>query len=506
MRLFPSIFGRKDKSGADVPEEADVPEVVTKADAMKEIQIREEVSAGVTARRYTELLEAVDGLTHPSVVDNNFMEMFRTIPEVAWPIDYIARRISEAHFDIKRVKDDSLVYCSRNNIDSVIKRPNPVTTWSELVYMHFVYFLATGNAYFRASMPETFSPDVPKCQYCDNYWILPADKVKTVPNNHEYGVPLFGLAEIDDIIKGYKLNIEPYQQFLIPTHQIWHSRDGLPNYLSSGNFLKSDSRLKSLKKPIANLLAVYTARNVIYVKRGGLGFIVSRKEDETGTVALDPDEKKELQESFGKGYGVGVGQSPYVITDVPVDFVRTNLSIAELQPFEETLHDAVAIAGRYGIPAVLVPRKDQATFSNQDAAEKSVYDSVIIPMANKFCRELTTFLGLDKKGYYLSADFGDVACLQTGRKDAEEVKTKEFDRMMRQFNAGLLTLDDILGAMHMESKADALPIFGKTKWEMTPEELEQVNSIVNNIANQKTSKEKEDEGSNEKPDVRDEGK
>jgi len=44
------------------------------------------------------------------------------------------------------------------------------------------------------------------------------------------------------------------------------------------------------------------------------------------------------------------------------DFVRTNLSIAELQPFEETLADAINIAGAYGIPAVLVPRKDQSTF------------------------------------------------------------------------------------------------------------------------------------------------
>ena len=38
-----------------------------------------------------------------------------------------------------------------------------------------------------------------------------------------------------------------------------------------------------------------------------------------------------------------------------LSFVRTNLTIAELQPFEETLADAISISGAYGIPAVLVP-------------------------------------------------------------------------------------------------------------------------------------------------------
>ena len=62
---------------------------------------------------YHQMLAKIDSLVHPSVVDNNFLKMFETIPEVFWPIDYIAKRISEAHFDLKRVKDDSIVWCNR---------------------------------------------------------------------------------------------------------------------------------------------------------------------------------------------------------------------------------------------------------------------------------------------------------------------------------------------------------------------------------------------------------
>ena len=459
------------------------------------------VSVPLTDLRYRQIMDMMDSIMHPTTVGNNFLELFRTVPEVFWPINYIASRISQAHFDIKRVKDNSLVWCNRINIDSILRQPNPVTTWRELVYQHFVYKLATGNAFLRASLPEHFGPDTLICRMCDNYWELPADKVFVVPMHYSYGIPIFGIAKKEELIQGYKLQIEPYQGLIIPWFQIWHDRDGLPEYLIESKFLKSDSRLMSQKRPIANLIAVYEARNLIYIKRGGLGFIVARKIDETGTVALDPDEKKELEKTVQANYGITEGKLPYSVTDLPVDFVRTNLSISDLQPFDETLADAIQIASVFNIPAVLVPRKDQSTFSNQDAAEKSVYTGTIIPMTKRFCEELTLFLGLEKKGYYIDCDFSDVACLQTGRKDGEQVKSLELDRDLKAFNAGLITLDDIRSHMHQETKADTIPLFGKLKFEMTPEELEIVNKIINIITSKGESNVREDE----KPSVGNEG-
>lgn len=498
MKLLERLFTPKSTSSA----------LVKKEDTEREVAVRESESVRVDSWRYLDLLNKLDGLASPTVVDNNFLQMFKTIPEVFWPIDYIAKRISEAHFDLKRIKDDSIVWCNRLNVDKFLTAPNPVMTWREVVYQHFVYKLATGNAFFRAAMSDAFTEDALKCVYCNNYWELPANMVNVIPNIHSYGVPLFGVVEKEDMIKGYRLNMGEYAKLIIPTSQIWHDRDGLPVYHQTDNFLKAQSRLLSQKKPIANLLAVYEARNIIYVKRGGLGFIVSQKHDDTGTVAMTPDEKESLRKEMNR-YGVGQGQSPFGVTDIPINFVRTNLSISELQPFEETLEDAIKIAGAFNIPAVLVPRKDQATFSNQESAEQSVYYATIIPSAKRFCEELTTFLGLDKKGYYLDCDFSDVACLQVGRKDAETVKKLELERMLTQFAAGLCTLDDIRAVMHEDSKADSIPLFGKLKFEMTPQELE----IVNQIMNPQTSKGesngqntiKSSDGNVEEPSVRNQG-
>ena len=244
---------------------------------------------------------------------------------------------------------------------------------------------------------------------------------------------------------------------------------------------------------------MYEARNVIYVKRGGLGFIISKKEDPTGTVAMSEKEKTNLLDQVDGRYGIGKGKSPYGISDIPIDFIRTNLSIKELEPFEETLADAISIAGAFGIPAVLVPRKDQSTFSNQSTAEKAVYSSKIIPMANQFCDDLTSFLGLAESGFYLKADFSHVDCLQLGRKESEEVKKIINDRCRSQFESGLITLNDWRAQID-ESKIEN-PLFDKLKFDMSDEELDKVNRVINN-----TQKISEDEGRNQTPAVQNQGK
>lgn len=428
----------------------------------------------------------------PRVADSNFITLFNTIPEVFFPIDFIARRIAGAHFEIRRYSDDSIVYCTGRNGDkdrmnAILMAPNCIQRWREVVYMHHVYKLATGNAFMRAPMADAFK-DSPKWKYCKNFWSVPSNHVKVLPPTKP--IPMFGVGGLEDFVSGYQLLNYNEPLMNIPTWQMWHDRDGMPSFITglSANYLKSESRLSSLKMPMGNLLAVYEARNVIYVKRGALGFIVAKRDGgELGTQAMKPSEKEELVKDLNGRYGFGDKKMPVGITDVPLEFVRLNLSINELQPLEENLQDAITIAGAYGIPSVLVPRKDQSTFSNQNSAEKAVYTSVIIPMANQFCEDLTLFLGLDINGYYVTCNFNDVDCLQVGLKEAEQVKKMVNERYLSQFNNGLVTYNDWRGAIHEAALPD--DIFNKTKFEMTPEELQRIESIIKpNSQNTSTGK------------------
>lgn len=441
----------------------DIP--LTKADS--NAQVPEHID--ITDRRAVEYRREI---AMPYVAGHNFMQLFLTVPEVFFPIDFIASRISKAHFEIKRMKDDSVVWCNRR-MSRILANPNCLMGWQDIVYEHFVYKLTTGNAFLRAAMSDAFADGL-KYKMCDHYWALPSNYVTINPARQAC---LYGICDKNDLISDYSLEITG-GIVDIPTWQVWHDRDGVVSTDFGPSYLKATSRLMAAIKPISNLIAVYEARNVIYVKRGGLGFLVSQKRDAAGTAAMTPNEKRQVSEHLTKEYGLGAKQSPIGVSDVPMTFIRTNLSIQELQPFEETLEDAVKIASVFGIPRELVPSKDHSTYSNLTGAEKSYYTGVIIPMAKQFCDGLTTFLGLDKDGLYIDCDFSDVDCLQVGLKDAEEVKKMVNDRCKMQFDNGLITLNDWRAQIHesqIEEGDD--PLFSKLKFQMDEQELARVTKI-----------------------------
>jgi hypothetical protein len=434
----------------------------------------------------------------PYFCGENYLQLFESVPEVYFPINFIASRIAGATFEVKRVKDDSIVY-SRKEFNKFLDQPNCLMKFRELVYLHFVYKLATGNAFMRAAMGEGINADR-RWRWCDNFWELPAERMQVVPNRDMTN--MFGIATKDELIKAYRLELGFTAYRDIEPAEIWHDRDGKPSFYSDNNFMLSSSRLQSQQKSISNLIAVYQARNLIYVKQGGLGFIVSKKTDPTGTVALTDKEKESIRSQHDARYGITGDRLPYGISDVPIDFIRTNLSIADLQPFDETLQDAITIAGAFGIPSVLVPRKDQSTFSNQSTAEKAVYSSQIIPMTKRFCQDLTSFLGLEEDGYYLDCCFRDVDCLQDGLKDAEEVKKLLNERCRMQFLSGLITINDWRAQICEEKlvSEDYPEVFDKVIFNMTDEEIAFINRVFN------IKSEIENETRNQAPTVQDEGK
>lgn len=247
--------------------------------------------------------------------------------------------------------------------------------------------------------------------------------------------------------------------------------------LGSGvNHLDGRSRLETLKYPISNLMAVYEARNAIYLKRGAIGAIVSKKTDQSGSVSLTRAEKDQIQKDYIENYGFSASKNTALITNVPIDYIRFNMSIEELMPFEETLADAVQIAGEYNVPAVLIPRKDQATFSNQDAAEKSFYENTIIPEANNFCKALNSFLGLENDGLYLDVSFGHIPVLQPNAEKEAATKKLVSETCKMNFLAGVITLNDWIAAIGGERIGEK--IYSKYILQMTEDELVRIERFI----------------------------
>ena len=72
----------------------------------------------------------------PYFCGENFLQLFESVPEVFFPINYIASRIAGATFEVKRVKDDSIVYY-RKEFNKFLDQPNCLMTDRELAQATF---------------------------------------------------------------------------------------------------------------------------------------------------------------------------------------------------------------------------------------------------------------------------------------------------------------------------------------------------------------------------------
>lgn len=427
-------------------------------------------------------LDNYDLLFSPFTCTSNFIKLFETVPEVYFPVKFIIDKINTGIFRLKRSDDDSVVW-DNDSVNRFLTRPNALFSFKEFTSQHFAFKLLTGNSFIKASVPGTLHIKGNLWELCNNYWVLPSVNVNIkTPSS----VPLFSTAKLEDIIKYYELSINGRMEQIDPC-AVLHTKELNISESNSGDYFRGNSRLLAQKKPISNLIAVYEARNIIYVKRGALGMFVSNKKDEMGTSPLTPRESDAIREEYENSYGVTKGKSPIGVVNHPVDFIKISASIQDLQPFEETISDACQIAGAFGIPSELIPRKDHSTFSNQDATEKKVYTSVIIPEATEFARDLTRFLGLDKSGLYLDVDFSHVDCLQAGKKEEQETNKVVSERCRMEFLSGVITMNDWRARVG-ESKVEST-LYDKLLLEMDEADLAKIKNIVS--MNQTTKKDGE---------------
>lgn len=412
-------------------------------------------------------------LLHGYYADSNFIELFYCLPEVASAVDQIARRVADADWQFRKTWNDEVDY-SDLQFNRIFQKPNPLLSFKDFVYQAVCYEILTGKQFFFQNIPSSLPIEWASLVA---WWNLPANKtIIDVDKN----VDIYNTTEISEFVRRYT----------IPNgkggRKVFDASRVLPMVnmsLFEGNDIKCAApRILGAEKAIKNLIPVYEARGVIYIKRGALGFIVSKKSDNDGTVPLLPSEKQSLQNDYAQSNGLTGGKNTVVVSSEPVEFVKTAMSIQELQPFDETLADAIAIYATLSIPRHLVPSKDQSTFSNASADMKTFYDEIIIPWANRYAQAWNEYFQLPAKNRrYIYADFSKKAILQENRKEKATADKTIGETFEKAFLNSACTLNEWIVARG--EKRSTNPIFDKRLIEMTPEEIE----IVKNALNLKAS-------------------
>lgn len=423
----------------------------------------------------------------------NFVELFHCLPEVFAPVHEIASRVSDCNWQLRKIRkgggenDDQPIYTD-SQFNRLFTQPNPLMAMKQFVYQAVVYEILTGKQFFYANIPSTLPNEF---NSVINWWNLQAQSVKAEVNEN---VDPYSATTLSDFIR-------KYTQPVNGRNRTFTTETVLPicnlSLSKSHDINTARSILRGADKPIRNLIPVYEARGTIYVKRGALGFMVSRKSDDSGLQPLTKLEKERALKDMESTYGLSRGKSPMGITDVPLDFVRTAMSIQELQPFDETLADAVAIYAVLRVPRHLVPSKDTSTYANAASDMKSFYADVIIPWAQRYAEAWTNFFKLEDNRKYIHADFSHVPVLQDNRKEKAEVDKINGTVYLQRFTSGICTLNDWIAATG--AQASPLALYNKRIYEMTPEELEQVKAVFNmkSVVPADGEKEKEDSPENE---------
>lgn len=438
-------------------------------------------------------LRALEDLLSGHYAAHNYLELFYLLPEIFAPIHEIASRVSDAVWQLRSFSTDELIY-SDDNFNRLFTQPNPLNTMRQLVYQAVCFEIVTGKNFFYKNIPSTLTQQLSSVV---NWWNLPANHTHA---HLKEGFDPYTSTAISDFVL----------QYSIPDHRGGKRIFDVKNILPIINFSLhkptdingAHSMLQGAHKAIKNLIPVYEARGAIYIKRGAMGFWVSQKTDDTGRIALTPPEIKQARQTLESEYGVTSGKSPVGIVSAPMSFERSSMSIQELQPFDETLADALAIYTVLRVPRHLVPSKDNSTFANADSDQKSFYSDVIIPWAKRYADLWTTWLGIDTKlNYkrYIYADFSHIDILQENKKDKATVDQINGNVYLQRFTSGVGTLNDWIAASGQATN-DAMAIYNKRLFEMTPEELDMVKGIIN-IKAQSTGTPPRNEGTPEKPTI-----
>lgn len=400
----------------------------------------------------------------------NMLTLFYCLPEIASAVHAIASRVADAQWELKYTKSDEVDW-NNQDFNRLFSQPNPMMDIRRFVYQACAYYLLTGKQYFQPNsgvLPVRLDTTV-------NWWNLPVNETTL---HLRKGVDKYTITSLEDLIEKYTLP-QNGQTRVFPADRVFP----VINFsLLKGNDPNCPvSIFKGAEKAIANLIAVYEARNVIYLSRGPLGLLVNKKEDTSGTDALLPHEKEEINKELTKSYGVKHGKSTIAVLPIPLDFVQVGANIKDMMPFEETEADAIVLYTVAGIPRHLCPTKSASTFANGDTDMKDFYSGGVIPLAKMLAQVWTYMFKLEvdkdiRNRRYICPNYSHVPFLQEDDSKRADTDQKNGIVYSTRFFSGVCTLNDWIVATGEKKKAD--PIYNKTLLDMDTTELDRIRAIL----------------------------
>lgn len=373
--------------------------------------------------------------------DKNAYTLACAVAEIYFPVDFYADRISKLRFYIankqgKEIASSELSRLISNDI-------NPLFTFSDLVYQYVFSLLGDGNAINYLTVPSTYSTIAPST--IQRWDVLAPNQVTLQEYNN---LSTLNVKSLSEIVKRIT-----YDEHGIRTQELPVDRVVIHNYSTrrkQNSMVLAKSPLWGANKSIDTLLAVYSARYNVYANNGAAGYLAKKVSGNRNTqfeeAIMDGNRRQDILDDINNRNGVTGRRNIWGISGVPIEFVKTLATISELLPFEETLEDSIKIAGLFQIPAVLVPRKDQSTFSNQQTAEVTVWENGLLAMATTVCENLAKMFRFPSNTT-IRFDTSNVSALKENEMQQEQLNTIKMQNYGTLYKDGIIKYNEMLTAL-----------------------------------------------------------
>jgi phage portal protein BeeE len=338
-------------------------------------------------------------------------KLYIEIPELRTVINKKAQMLS---LGIPKLVNDKGDIIEKHWVLDLIKNPNPLQSWSDVIYSISVNDSLHSSSFVYA--PKRIGEIV-------NLFVpLPSHKMQI----NTTGKSLKQMTK-DGLIKSYTYNYDGQNKEDLSLEEIIiiQANDGI-------NILNPVSRIESLKFPISNIKAQYNKRNVLLENLGAIGILSSENSDMGGALPMTPEEKRDIQRDWYYR-----NKDELMITESAVKWQPMSYPTKDLMLFEELTADKLAIIDLFGLNYYIFSNEKGSTYSNVRDGMRMAYTDTIIPESKKIYDNITESLGLDKQGLRLIADYDHVPVLQDDYLSQSEALNKRADALTKIVNAGI---------------------------------------------------------------------
>lgn len=289
-------------------------------------------------------------------------------------------------------------------VKALLEKPNHLQGWYQFRGQQLVYKRTFGFCHVLPLFPA----GVDETDRSNAYALLniPPWCIEPISNR------IFISGQLSTVLQGWRVTILGKQTILKP-EQVMLLQDGF-HQDEKYDFLLPMSKLVGLDMAVSNVCAAMEADNVLLKKRGPLGFIshdaAAVKDSQVGYIPMSPQQKKTLQEDLAR-YGLTLAQYQYVISRTAAKWIPMGSNVKELQTKETVTQGEKIICHRLGFPYILYEESD-ATYANGDNAAATVYQTNVIPNANRDFNDYNVFFGSKLENADIRIDFSHVAALQ----------------------------------------------------------------------------------------------